>query len=59
VVSGLEVPVDADHVDDPEVWERVSRAYQAKYPAPWSDPAQDLVADPAAATTLRLRPQAP
>jgi putative transposase len=38
-VSGLEVPVDAYHVNDPEVWERVSQAYQAKYPAPWPDPA--------------------
>lgn len=57
-VSGLEVPVDADHVDDPEVWERVSRAYQAKYPAPWPDPAQEIVADSAAGTTLRLRPEA-
>jgi hypothetical protein len=59
VPSGLEVPVDADHVDDPEVWERVSQAYRAKYPAPWPDPAQELVAGAAAATTLRLRPQAP
>jgi hypothetical protein len=58
-VAGLEVPFDADHVDDPRVQERVSQAYRHKYPPPWPAPAQTIVSEAAADTTLRLRPRAP
>jgi hypothetical protein len=58
-VAGLEVPFDADHVDDQQVQERVSQAYRHKYPAPWPGPAQTIVSETAADTTLRLRPRAP
>jgi hypothetical protein len=59
IVSGHEVPFDVVHVDDPQVWDRVSQAYRNKYLAQWPDWAEHFAGEATAGTTLRLRPWAP
>lgn len=52
--SGSSVPVTLEPVTDPELNQRISRAYRAKYEAGSPGPTAAMVTDEVAGTTLRL-----
>ncbi|MEU2158828.1 DUF2255 family protein [Streptomyces sp. NPDC019396] len=53
-VAGARLSVTLQPVDDPELVQRVSGAYRAKYGMSWPGPVESMNAHEAAATTMRL-----
>ncbi|MFD5428499.1 DUF2255 family protein [Streptomyces sp. NPDC127084] len=53
-VAGQRLPVSLQPVRDPELVQRVSDAYRAKYGLTWPGPVESMNGHEAAATTLRL-----
>lgn len=53
-VAGVRLPVALRPVDDPELVQRVSGAYRAKYGLSWPGPVASMNGPEAAATTMRL-----
>lgn len=52
--AGVRLSVTLRPVDDPELVQRVSGAYRAKYGLSWPGPVESMNGHEAAATTLRL-----
>ncbi|GGN95011.1 hypothetical protein GCM10011579_095130 [Streptomyces albiflavescens] len=53
-VAGVRLSVALQPVDDPELVQRVSGAYWAKYGLSWPGPVESMNGREAAATTMRL-----
>lgn len=53
-VAGVRLSVTFQPVDDPELVQRVSGAYRAKYGLSWPGPVESMNGHEAAATTMRL-----
>lgn len=53
-VAGVRLSVTLQAVDDPELVQRVSGAYRAKYGLSWPGPVESMNGPEAAATTMRL-----
>ncbi|WP_170222828.1 DUF2255 family protein [Nonomuraea turkmeniaca] len=54
-VDGAILPARLEAVSDPELVERVSACYRAKYALSWPGPVEAIVISEIAATTMRLR----
>ncbi|MFC9125720.1 DUF2255 family protein [Streptomyces sp. NPDC057099] len=52
--AGARLPVALQPADDPELVQRVSDAYRAKYGLSWPGPVESMNGPEAAATTMRL-----
>ncbi|MCW7940510.1 hypothetical protein AAW14_00040 [Streptomyces hygroscopicus] len=53
-VAGVRLSVTLRPVDDPEIVQRVSGAYRAKYGLSWPGPVESMNRPESAATTMRL-----
>ncbi|MDI2125048.1 DUF2255 family protein [Yinghuangia seranimata] len=53
-VAGVRLTATVQPVDDPELVQRVSGAYRAKYGLGWPGPVESMNGHEAAATTMRL-----